>query len=134
MTRVEYEDRGFWDKKWLAEEKMEKKARQEESWREGVDGEDYFDRIVLKEARGRSVLDIGCGRGEFTLAVAAVATKVVGVDFSRNAISRAIVNTSLHGAANVELRLANDRSMPYLDESFDLVYTRRGPYLQSEDC
>ena len=81
MTRVEYEDRGFWEKKWTTEERMEKKARQEESWREGVDGEYYFDRIVLKEARGRSVLDIGCGRGEFTLAVAAVATKVVGVDF-----------------------------------------------------
>jgi ubiquinone/menaquinone biosynthesis C-methylase UbiE len=106
---------------------MEKKARQEESWRERVDGEDYFDRIVLKEARGRNVLDIGCGRGEFTLSVAAVATKVVGVDFSRNAIIRAIVNTSLQGATNVELRLANARSIPYPDESFDLVYCRRGP-------
>jgi 2-polyprenyl-3-methyl-5-hydroxy-6-metoxy-1,4-benzoquinol methylase len=74
MARVEYEDRGFWEKKWTAEEKMEKKTRQEESWREGVDVEDYFDRIVLKEARGRNVLDIGCGRGEFTLSVAAVAT------------------------------------------------------------
>ncbi len=118
MARVEYEDRGFWEKKWTAEEKMEKKTRQEESWREGVDVEDYFDRIVLKEARGRNVLDIGCGRGEFTLSVAAVATKVAGVDFSMNAISR---------ATNVELRLANAQSIPYPDESFDLVYCRRGP-------
>ncbi len=106
---------------------MEKKARQEESWRQGVDGEDYFDRRVLKEARGKGVLDIGCGRGEFTLAVAAVATKVAGVDFSRNAISRAIVNTSLQGVTNMELKLANARSIPYSDESFDLVYCRRGP-------
>lgn len=45
----------------------------------------------------------------------------------RNAISRAIVNTSLQGLTNVELRLANARSIPYPDESFDLVYTRRGP-------
>jgi len=127
MTRVEYEDRGFWEKKWTTEERMEKKARQEESWRQGVDGEDYFDRRVLKEARGKGVLDIGCGRGEFTLAVAAVATKVAGVDFSRNAISRAIVNTSLQGVTNMELKLANARSIPYSDESFDLVYCRRGP-------
>jgi len=42
MTRVEYEDRGFSEKKWTAEEKMEKRARQEESWREGVDGEDHL--------------------------------------------------------------------------------------------
>ncbi len=48
-------------------------------------------------------------------------------DFSRNAISRAIVNTSLQGVTNVELRLANARSIPYPDESFDLVYCRRGP-------
>ena len=127
MTRVEYEDRGFWEKKWTTEETMEKKARQEESWREGVDGEDYFDRIVLKEARERNVLDVGCGQGEFTLSVAAVAKKVAGVDFSRNAISRAIVNTSLQGVTNVELRLANARSIPYPEESFELVYTRRGP-------
>jgi ubiquinone/menaquinone biosynthesis C-methylase UbiE len=127
MTRVEYEDRGFWEKKWTTEEMMEKTARPEESWREGVDGEDHFDKIVLKEARGRNVLDIGCGRGEFTLSVAAVAKKVGGVDFSRTAISRAIVNTSLQGVTNVELRLANAHSIPYPDESFDLVYTRRGP-------
>jgi ubiquinone/menaquinone biosynthesis C-methylase UbiE len=127
MTRIEYGNPGFWERKWTAEEEIEKKARQEESWREGVDGEDYFDRIVLKEARGRNVLDIGCGRGEFTLSVDAVATKVVGVDFSRNAISRAIMNTSLQGVTNVELRLANARSIPHPDESFDLVYCRRGP-------
>ena len=127
MTRVEYEDRGFWEKKWTTEEMMEKKARHEESWREGVDGEDYFDRIVLKEARGRNVLDVGCGRGEFTLYVAAVAKKVAGVDFSRNAISRAIVNTSLQGVTNMELRLTSARSIPYPDESFELVYCRRGP-------
>jgi len=42
MTRVEYEDRGFWEKKWTAEEELEKKARQEESWTVGVDGEDYL--------------------------------------------------------------------------------------------
>lgn len=59
--------------------------------------------------------------------MAALATKVVGIDFSKNALSRAIVNTSLQGVTNVELRLANARSIPYQDESFDLAYTRRGP-------
>jgi ubiquinone/menaquinone biosynthesis C-methylase UbiE len=127
MTRVEYEDRGFWERKWKVEEKIEKKAREEESWTEGADGEDYFDRIVLKEAQGESVLDIGCGWGEFTLSVAAVATKVAGVDFSRNAISLAIVNTSLQGVTNLELRLADAGRIPYPDETFDLVYSRRGP-------
>jgi ubiquinone/menaquinone biosynthesis C-methylase UbiE len=126
MPRVEYEDRGFWERKWTAEE-IEKEAQEEESWIEGVDGEDYFDRMVLKEARGKSVLDVGCGRGEFTLSVATVATKVRGVDFSRNAISWAIVNTSLQGVTNVELRLADAGRIPYPDEAFDLVYSRRGP-------
>jgi len=53
MHRVEYEDRSFWERKWTAEEEIEKKAQEEVSWTEGVDGEDYFDRIVLKEARGK---------------------------------------------------------------------------------
>ncbi len=127
MTRVEYEDRGFWEKKWIAEEEMERKAGQEESWTEGDDGEDFFDRTVLKDARGRKVLDIGCGRGEFTLSVAAVAKKVAGIDFSKSAISRAIVNTSLQGVTNVDLKLASALRVPYPSESFDLAYSRRGP-------
>jgi len=127
MTRVEYEDRDFWEKKWTTEENIERRARQEESWTVGVDGEDYFDRKVLKEARGKRVLDIGCGRGEFTLSVAGVAEKVVGVDFSKIAINQAIVNTSLQGVTNVELKLADASRIPYPSESFGLAFSRRGP-------
>ena len=127
MTGVEYENRSFWEKKWTTEENIERRTQQEESRTVGVDGEDYFDRKVLKEARGKRVLDIGCGRGEFTLSVAAVAKKVVGVDFSKTAISQAIVNTSLQGVTNVELKLADASSIPHPGESFGLAYGRRGP-------
>jgi len=132
MTGVEYENRSFWEKKWTTEENIERRTQQEESRTVGVDGEDYFDRKVLKEARGKEVLDIGCGRGEFTLSVAAVAKKVVGVDFSKTAISQAIVNTSLQGVTNVELKLADASSIPHPGESFGLACGRRGPATYSK--
>src|SRR2546427_8369675 len=104
MTGVEYENRSFWEKKWITEENIERRTQQEESWTVGVDGEDYFDRKVLKEARGKRVLDIGCGRGEHTLSVAAVAKQVVGVNLSKTAISQANVNTSLERVTTGEAK------------------------------
>ena len=51
MEGIEYEDRVFWEKKWIAEEEIEKKALQEESRTEGNDGENYLDRTVGCELR-----------------------------------------------------------------------------------
>ncbi len=131
MARIEFEDERVWDKIRAAEAAHEREALEEDSWVEGEDGEAYFDKTVLKAAEGKDVLDIGCGRGEFALAVAAVAKKVVGVDFSNRAVAKALDNVSRRGMANVEFRLADARNLPYPRESFDLAFSRRGPAVDS---
>ncbi len=126
-----YEDKQFWEGKWAREEALEREAAEEDSWREGESGEEYFDKNVLDAARGRDVIDIGCGRGEFTLAVAKVATRVVGIDFSEKAIAKALENGMANRADTVEFKLADARKIPYPDASLDLVFSRRGPATES---
>ncbi len=126
-----YEDKEFWEGKWAREEALEKEAAEEDSWLEGESGERYFDRTVIDAAGGRDVIDIGCGRGEFTLAVARVATCVLGIDFSRKAIARALENGRANRVDNVEFKLADARNIPCPDRGFDLAFSRRGPATES---
>ncbi len=131
MVKGLYEDKQFWEASWAREEVLENEEGEEDSWIEGESGEDYFDRIVLDAAKGRDVIDIGCGRGEFTLSVARVASRVLGVDFSQNAISKALENSKATRTANVEFKLADARKIPVPDASFDLAFSRRGPAMDS---
>ncbi len=126
-----YEDRQFWEGLWAREEVLEKEEGEEDSWIEGQSGEDYFDKAVLAAAEGKDVIDIGCGWAEFTLTVARVARRIVGIDFSRNAISKALENSKALKAGNVDFRLADARKIPFPDGSFDLGFSRRGPAMES---
>ncbi len=126
-----YEDKQFWEGLWAREEALEKEDREEDSWIEGQSGEDYFDKAVLEAAKGKVVIDIGCGWAEFTLTVARVATRIVGIDFSQNAISKALENSKALKAENVEFRLAEARKIPFPDGSFDLGFSRRGAAMES---
>ncbi len=124
-----YEDKQYWEGKWAWEEALEREAAEEHSWLESESGEEYFDRTVLDAARGRDVIDIGCGRGEFTLAMAKVATRVRGIDFSTKAIAKALENANR--VDNVEFKIADARRIPCPDHSFDLAFSRRGPAVES---
>lgn len=126
-----YEDRQYWEGEWAREAALESQKAEEDSWVEGQSGEDYFDKIVLDGSKGGDVIDIGCGRGEFTLTVARVARKVVGIDFSQKAISKALESSKAHRASNVEFKLADARKIPFPYESFDLAFSRRGPAMES---
>ncbi len=77
------------------------------------------------------MIDIGCGRGEFTLDVAKVATRVLGIDFSTKAIAKALENGQANRVDNVEFKIADARRIPYPDQSFDLAFSRRGPAVES---
>ncbi len=131
MVKSLLEDKQFWEAKWAREEVLENEEGEEDSWIEGESGEDYFDKTVLDAAKGRDVIDIGCGRGEFTLTVARVARRVVGIDFSQTAFSKALENSKALQARNVEFRLADARKIPFPDGSFDLAFSRRGPATES---
>ena len=63
--------------------------------------------------KGFSVLDVGCGPGLFSAHLKPRARWVVGIDISWS---------MLHRAKGIEVVLADALSMPFPDESFDIVF------------
>ena len=123
MTGWEYEDREYWEKVYALPENYMVEA----ALTEGNDGEDEFDAKMLNTCVGKVVLDVGCGDGMFTIKMAERAKEVVGVDFSRVAISEARKNLSNSGRKNLRFELINAESLHFPNEAFDLVTCRRGP-------
>ncbi len=70
--------------------------------------------VVLPHARGKSVLEIGCGTGLILGRLAPVSARAVGVDLSPRMLARA-------RSRGLEVQVANAVSLPFADESFDVV-------------
>ncbi len=77
-------------------------------------------RFLLSEARDRDrVLDLGCGDGRFTAALAPRVASVVGAEVSEAALRRA---ARRHPSVAFEL-VPLDGPLPFDDRAFDLVWS-----------
>jgi SAM-dependent methyltransferase len=70
---------------------------------------------VTGRTRFSSALDVGCGTGQSTMAIADIAELVVGIDVSAEMLARAI------HLPNASFHLAAAEMLPFADRSFDLV-------------
>ncbi|HEX6506450.1 MAG TPA: class I SAM-dependent methyltransferase [Chloroflexota bacterium] len=73
---------------------------------------------------GARILDVGCGAGHTTLAVAARAASVVGVDLTEEMLAQARRLADEHGLQNVTFVRGDAEQLDYQDASFDLVVSR----------
>jgi len=112
----------YWDKIWDYGE-----HRREHVILDGSDGEKEFDEELRKRTVGKVVLDIGCGSGKFTLKIAKKAKQVTGIDISTIGLAQARMNMIKTGLRNADFRLADASRLPGSANSFDVVYSRRGP-------
>jgi SAM-dependent methyltransferase len=90
----------------------------------GVQGEIWLEHwhryhFAARWARGKRVLDVACGEGYGTAALARVAASVVGVDVSGEAIAHA--RAAYAGAANASFVEASCTRLPLPDAAFDTV-------------
>jgi len=127
MKEATYEDKRLWENIFASKEYHQK----EKVTTEGNDGEDEFDAKMLDAVAGKTVLDVGCGDGRFTIKIAEHAKNVMGLDFSEKAISQAQTNLEKSGRTNVKFRLADALNLPFVDETFDVLLSRRGPLTDS---
>ena len=74
-------------------------------------------------ARGR-VLDVACGPGIVTVALAAVAREVVAFDLTPAMLIKAQERCAKAGRTNVLFREGSATALPFADASFDVVVTR----------
>jgi 2-octaprenyl-6-methoxy-1,4-benzoquinone methylase (EC 2.1.1.-)/demethylmenaquinone methyltransferase (EC 2.1.1.-) len=78
----------------------------------------------LQVEPGKRALDVCCGTGDWTVALAGAVGEegeVIGVDFSANMLSEAEKKLKKLDIGNVTLIHANAMSLPFPDESFDYV-------------
>jgi len=76
---------------------------------------------------GKTVLDIGCGAGGITAALARDygATRVIGIDVESPVCEAARAQADKSGVAGqVEIRLVAPGPFPFADESFDIVFSK----------
>jgi SAM-dependent methyltransferase len=94
------------------------------AWREADIGilTDRLERAVIVDlcgaVAGKSVLDIGCGDGEFAVDLAARGARVTGIDASQKMIAAARARP---GAREVAFEVAAAEALPFPAESFDLA-------------
>ncbi|MFC1639015.1 23S rRNA (uracil(1939)-C(5))-methyltransferase RlmD [Patescibacteria group bacterium] len=75
----------------------------------------------VTEARPETVLDLYCGVGFFTVGIADLVRRAVGVELDDQAVSAARRNALLNGAANTEFAATSAESLVWERERPDLV-------------
>lgn len=70
------------------------------------------------------VLDVGCGSGQFAVAIAAHVAQVVGADLTPAMLDKARAQQAAAGVANVEWLQADSAALPVADGAFDIVTSR----------
>jgi ubiquinone/menaquinone biosynthesis C-methylase UbiE len=71
-----------------------------------------------------AVLDVACGPGIITCALAAQANRVVGIDLTPAMVAQAKERQEAAGLTNVTWQVGNATDLPFADGSFDRVVTR----------
>jgi demethylmenaquinone methyltransferase / 2-methoxy-6-polyprenyl-1,4-benzoquinol methylase len=74
--------------------------------------------------KGSKALDLCCGTGDWTLALAKVVGsngQVLGLDFSKNMLEVAKQKVAAESLSNIELIHGNAMDLPFEDNSFDYV-------------
>ncbi|MDE3164483.1 MAG: methyltransferase domain-containing protein, partial [Acidobacteriota bacterium] len=74
--------------------------------------------FAVRLARGKRVLDAGCGAGYGSAELARVAERVTGIDVAAEAVEYALAH---YAGGNLAFEQASATSLPYPDASFDLV-------------
>nr|WP_285855337.1 class I SAM-dependent methyltransferase [Paenibacillus cellulositrophicus] len=72
------------------------------------------------------VLDVGCGHGEFTKTFEHRAKEIIGIDVNEGYIASA--NEDATESVKFLVVDAN-KPLPFFDDSFDVIYTKKGPWL-----
>jgi ubiquinone/menaquinone biosynthesis C-methylase UbiE len=78
----------------------------------------------LSSLEGKKVLDMGCGSGRYTIALAMCGpARVYAIDLGAASIETGAAIAERVGLRNVEFRVGNVLELPYPDGAFDFVFS-----------
>jgi ubiquinone biosynthesis O-methyltransferase len=108
-------------------------ASQYDRWHDGVHQGDAAGALSLAQwhrsalelappLAGRDVLEVGCGVGDFSIALSCAGANVAGVDFSPRAIELA-QQKARHHDQSIAFQVADAQALPFPDNSFDVLFS-----------
>jgi ubiquinone/menaquinone biosynthesis C-methylase UbiE len=102
-----------------------RQAQTFEVWAEQVDADvgPRFGAALGEAARGR-VIDVACGPGVVTAALAPNAASVVAFDATEQMLAKAKARCAKAGLGNVEFKSGDAENLPFADGEFDGAVTR----------
>jgi ubiquinone/menaquinone biosynthesis C-methylase UbiE len=90
--------------------------------------EEVFKNLLIKySGKDKNVLDLGCADGRFTIVISSNFKKVVAIDLSKGMLKAARLLQKKEKVENVSFEETNAFKVPYRNNSFDIIYSRRGP-------
>ncbi|MBA2413036.1 MAG: methyltransferase domain-containing protein [Burkholderiaceae bacterium] len=88
-------------------------------------GQDLLRTAEIFRGRGHDrVLDVGCGAGHMTFAIAPHVGAVTAFDLSRSMLDVVMESARVRGLSNITLHQGIAEDLPFANESFDWVCTR----------
>jgi ubiquinone/menaquinone biosynthesis C-methylase UbiE len=79
--------------------------------------------VALPEARGKTILDVGCGIGSITLKMARMnpESKVTGIDLLEDTMKQCRLNAVAYNIENLSFKAASVYELPFADGDFETV-------------
>ncbi|MTI69449.1 MAG: methyltransferase domain-containing protein [Firmicutes bacterium] len=106
---------------------FDKEAKEYDNWYNTIKG-DFVDKVETKLAlsmfnikKGMTVLDIGCGTGNFSIKLAKMGCKVIGIDVSEDMLKKA-KKKALDEGLNIEFKKMDVYNLDF-NEKFDAVFS-----------
>src|SRR3990167_2358965 len=90
--------------------------------------EEIFRKKLLEvSGKDKIVLDSGCADGRFTLSISSYFKEIIAIDISKGMLDSANALKTEKGIINVNFKYMDVHKINQPDESFDVIYSRRGP-------
>ncbi|MBT5022540.1 methyltransferase domain-containing protein [Candidatus Woesearchaeota archaeon] len=77
--------------------------------------------FLKEKVKGKKVLDLGCGTGQFTIALAPITSEYVGLDISQDQLDVAAKKLNENGIGNVKLICSSGEKIELDSDYFDVV-------------
>ena len=87
----------------------------------------FREKLINLSGEDKTVLDVGCADGRFTLSVASYFRRTIAIDLSTVMLDIARKNQKKQANKNISFEKQNADNTNYSDGFFDVVYSRRGP-------
>lgn len=91
----------------------------------------FKEKLLSLSGKDKIALDAGCGDGRFTLSIAPHFGKIIAIDASEKMLAAAQKFKKEKQVKNVDFKNQDAHHIDSPEESFDIIYSRRGPTFYS---